>query len=211
MSKTIIDTVMGGYGTRVATMIPDYFTGYDSSNEPLDYDPGLARRLLAEAGYADGFAMEMMVPAGRYPFAEQVTQAIQSYLADVGVDLQLNVVEFGVFADATNSGNVPDSYYAAYGNATFNPILEYQIAVRTGDSGYALFSDPAIDALIDDAATTTEQDAQDALISQVEQAMLEEAPFVYLFAQVDIYGVAQRVDWSPRSDESVYLYDASLV
>jgi peptide/nickel transport system substrate-binding protein len=191
-------------------MIPDYFTGYDSSNEPLAYDPDLAKQLLARAGYADGFSMEMMVPAGRYPFAEQVSQAIQSYLGKVGIDLKLNIVEFGVFADATNSGNVPDAYYAAYGNSTFNPILEFQIAVRSGTTGYALFSDPTVDALIDQAATTTDQAAQDKLISQIEESMLNEAPFLFLYAQVDLYGVSNRVEWSPRSDESVYLYDASL-
>jgi peptide/nickel transport system substrate-binding protein len=208
--NTIIETVMGGYGTRVATFIPDYFLGYDAANKPLAFDPELSRELLAEAGYADGFSMEMMVPIGRYPFAEQVAQAIQSYLAEVGIEMNLDVVEFGVFADATNSGNVPDAYYAAYGNSTFNPIAEYQLAARTGTSGYSLYSDPALDAIIDEAARTTNQDDQNTLISQVEAELLLAAPFVYLYAQIDLYGVADRLIWEPSVDESVYLYAASL-
>ncbi|WP_432563600.1 ABC transporter substrate-binding protein [Kineococcus sp. SYSU DK003] len=209
--QTIIDTVMGGYGTRVATFIPDYFTGHDSANEPLAYDPARARELLQQAGHGDGFDMQMMVPSGRYPFAEQVAQAIQSYVGDVGVRLSLEVVDFGVFSDATNSGNVPDSYFAAYGNSTFNPLAHFQLAVRTGDSGYALFSDPAVDDLIDEASRTTDQDAQDALVSQVEAELLEQAPFIFLYAQVDLYGVAKRVEWKPSTDESVYMIDARIV
>lgn len=205
---TIIKTVMGGYGSRVATFTPDYFVGYDEANKPLKYDPELAKKLLAEAGYADGFSMEMMVPAGRYPFAEQVSQAIQSNLAAVGINVKLNIVEFGVFADATNSGNVPESYYAAYGNSTFNPIAEYLLAARTGKSGYSLYSDPSLDALIDQAAVTVDQTQQDALITQVEKKLLEDAPFLYLYAQVDLYGVSDRLVWEPSTDESVYMYDA---
>jgi peptide/nickel transport system substrate-binding protein len=205
---TIIQTVMGGYGSRVATFTPEYFVGYDEANKPLKYDPELAKKLLADAGYADGFSMEMMVPAGRYPFAEQVSQAIQSNLAEVGIDVKLNIVEFGVFADATNSGNVPESYYAAYGNSTFNPIAEYLLAARTGTSGYSLYSDPSLDALIDEAAVTVDQAKQDTLISQVEKKLLADAPFLYLYAQVDLYGVSQRLVWEPSIDESVYMYDA---
>ncbi|WP_181364976.1 ABC transporter substrate-binding protein [Arthrobacter sp. HMWF013] len=205
---TIIKTVMGGYGSRVATFTPDYFVGYDEANKPLKYDPELAKKLLADAGYADGFSMEMMVPAGRYPFAEQVSQAIQSNLAEVGIKVKLNIVEFGVFADATNSGNVPESYYAAYGNSTFNPIAEYLLAARTGKSGYSLYSDPSLDALIDQAAVTVDPTQQDALISQVEKKLLADAPFLYLYSQVDLYGVSQRLVWEPSVDESVYMYDA---
>ena len=208
--QTIIDTVMGGYGTRVATMIPDYFAGYDPANKPLAYDPELAKKMLAEAGYAKGFSIEMMLPAGRYPFAEQVSQAIQSYLKEVGVDVKLNIVEFGVFADATNSGNVPESYYAAWGNSAFNPIDEYLPIVRTGDSGYSLFSDASVDALIDEASETVDQDKQDALISQIEKKMLEQAPFIYLYAQVDLYGVSNRINWEPKMDESIDMYTASV-
>lgn len=208
--QTIIDTVMGGYGSRVATMIPEYFAGYDPANKPLAYDPELAKKLLAEAGYAKGFSMEMMLPAGRYPFAEQVSQAIQSYLKDVGVDVKLDIVEFGVFADATNSGNVPESYYGAWGNAAFNPIDEYLPIVHTGDSGYSLFSDASVDKLIDEASETIDQDKQDALISQIEKKMLEEAPFIYLYAQVDLYGVSNRINWKPQMSETINLYNASI-
>lgn len=107
---TIIEQVMSGYGQRVATIVPENFTNYDPDIQPLEFDPDKAQQLLAEAGYPDGFTMELLLPQGRYPFAEEVSQAIQSYLADVGVTAKLRTVEFGVFAEITQQRTIEDSF-----------------------------------------------------------------------------------------------------
>jgi len=47
-------------------------------------------------------------------------------------------------------------------------------------------------------------------LQEVEKAIYEDPPFIFLFAQKDLYGVSNRLDWSPRSDEWIILYGASV-
>lgn len=207
---TIIEQVMSGYGERVATIVPENFTNYDPDIQPLEFNPDLARQLLAEAGYADGFTMELLLPQGRYPFAEEVAQAIQSYLADVGVTAELRIVEFGVFAETTQQRTIEESFFGAWGNAVFNPIDELNVAVKSGDSGFSWYNNPEVDALIDEANVTIDAGRQQEIVSEIQAKMLEDPPFIFLFAYEDIYGVSDQLNWEPRSDEAISAYEASL-
>ena len=207
---TIIEQVMSGYGVRVATIVPPYFTNYDSTIEPIPYDPARARELLAQAGYPDGLRLELMVPQGRYPFASEVTQAIASYLGEVGVEVKVNTVDFGVFAEATQARKIPDGFFGAWGEEFFNPIDELNVAVITGDKGFSWYSNPEIDRLTEEAGRTLDAQKQQDLVSQIQELMLQDPPFIFLFAYEDLYGVSNRLAWEPRRDESIYMYEAKL-
>jgi peptide/nickel transport system substrate-binding protein len=207
---TIVEQVMVGNGLRVATIVPPYFTNYDPAIKPIPYDPEKAKQLLAGAGLADGFELELMVPQGRYPFATEVSQAIASQLEEVGVKVELNTVDFGVFAEATQAREIPDGFFGAWGEEFFNPIDELNVAVVSGDDGFSWYSNKEIDRLTAEATRTLDPEKQKELVSEIQRRMLEDPPFIFLFAYRDLYGVSNRVDWKPRSDESIYMYEAKL-
>lgn len=208
--NAITKQVMSGYGSPVATIVPPYFTNYDAAIKPLAYDPAKAKQLLAQAGYPNGLSLELMVPQGRYEFASEVSQAIVGFLGKVGVKVKLDTVDFGVFAKATQERKIPDGFYGAWGEEYFNPIDELDVAVKSGTKGFSWFDDPEIDELIDEAGRTLDPARQKALVSQIQRLMLERPPFIFLFAYKDLYGISERLDWTPRRDESVYLYEAKL-
>jgi peptide/nickel transport system substrate-binding protein len=207
---TIIKQVMSGYGQRVATIVAPYFADYDPSIKPFPYDPNKAKQLLAQAGYPHGFPMTLMVPEGRYEFADEVSQAIQSYLGKVGVKMKLQTVDFGVFAKATQTRKIPDGFYGAWGESFFNPIDELEVAVVSGTKGFSWFSNPEIDKLTAQAAGQLDAAKQKSTVSQIQQKMLQDPPFLFLFAYKDLYGISNRLDWKPRSDESIEMYGARL-
>jgi peptide/nickel transport system substrate-binding protein len=207
---TIIKEVMSGYGIRVATIVPPYFTNYDAAIEPIPYDPAKAKQLLAAAGHPDGFELELMVPQGRYPFATDVSQAIVSYLEEVGVRVKLNTVDFGVFAETTQTREIPDGFFGAWGEEFFNPIDELNVAVLTGDDGFSWYSNREIDSLTVRANRTLDPAAQKRLVSEIQRKMLEDPPFIFLFAYKDLYGVSNRLAFQPRRDESINIYETRL-
>lgn len=207
---TIIETVMSGYGTRVATLVPPYFTNYNKSVQPIPHDPEKAKQMLADAGYPDGFTMDLMVPQGRYPFGVEVAQALAGQLKKVGVQVNLNTVDFGVFAEATQKREIKDAFYGAWGEEYFNPVDEFQVAVKSGTKGFSWYSNPRADKLIEQASTTIDAEKQKKLVTQIERIMLEDPPFIFLFAYKDLYGVSTDLDWTPRSDESIDMYEASF-
>jgi peptide/nickel transport system substrate-binding protein len=208
--NTIIKKVMSGYALRTATIVPPYFAGYSKSIKPYPYNPTKAKAMLKAAGYPNGFSLTLMVPRGRYLLGEDIAQAVAGYLGKVGVNVKLDIVDFGVFAKATQTRQIPSSFFAGWGESFFNPIDEAQVAIQCGTSGFSWFCNKKVDALINKAATTLSQKKQDAIIVQFQKAIQKDPPFIYLFAYKDIYGVSKRLSWTPRTDETIYMYEASL-
>jgi peptide/nickel transport system substrate-binding protein len=208
-AEGIIETVMGGYGERIATIVAPYFTGYADGVEPYPHDPDRARELLREAGH-ENLSLQLMVPRGRYLLGEEIVQAVVSQLGEVGVNVQIQAVEFGVFAEATQQRDIPDAFYAAWGNAFFNPVDMLQTTVVTGEEGFSWYSNERVDELTAQAASTLDDDQHADLLGQVQEEIREDPPFIFLFAYEDLYGVSNRLEWTPRSDELIYLFEASL-
>lgn len=208
--QAITESVMSGFGQPVATITPEYFVGHNPDLEPYPFDPDRAKQLLAQAGYGSGFPLKLMVPRGRYLLGEEVTQAVVGYLRDVGVNAQIQAVEFGVFAKATQERKIPDAFFAAWGNAFFNPLDELQVAVLTGTKGFSWYSNKRVDSLIARAQQTTEGEEHAETLRQIEEIIYDNPPFIFLFAYKDSYGVTNRLDWQPRRDELIYMYEASV-
>lgn len=207
--EAIANDVMSGFGTPVATITPEYFVGYDPDLDPYPFDPDRARQLLSDAGYANGFPLRLMVPRGRYLLGEEVAQAVVGYLDDVGIDASIQAVEFGVFAEATQNREIPDAFFAAWGNAFFDPLDELQVAVLSGTEGFSWYSNPEVDELIAEAARTTEPEAHADVLQRIERMIYDDPPFIFLFAYKDSYGVSNELDWQPRSDELINMYEVS--
>jgi peptide/nickel transport system substrate-binding protein len=206
---TITQKVMSGYGIPVATITPPYFVGYNPEMKPYAYDPEKAKSLLAAAGVPADFTLEMLLPTGRYLLAEDVTQEIASELAKVGVTVKLNAVEFGVFAKQTQARDIPELMYAAWGSPLFDPTDMLQTCVLSGTDGFSFYTNTAVDAGINKAASTVGAEHVQA-VQDVEKLVYEDPPFIFLFAQKDLYGVSNRIDWSPRGDELINMYFASV-
>lgn len=209
--EAIIKYVYGGHGMRISTMAPPYFTGYDPKDPVYSYDPEKARALLREAGYGDGFTVTMLTTRGRFLNDILLAQTIASYLEEVGVHVNINAVEFGVFAKQTQERRIPEMMLAALGTSSFNVLDAMRTIVRSGDQAFSWYSNPKVDVLIDKAAKTIDEEEHEWLLQEALDILYEDPPFIYLFALEDIYGVNRRVDWQPRSDERIYLYDARIL
>ena len=206
-ADTIVKTVMDGYAVRLATIVPPYFAGYDRDVKPFPYDPQKARKMLAQAGHPNGFSMHMMVPRGRYLNGEQIAQAVAGYLGKVGVKVQIDLVEFGIFAKATQERKIQDSFLGADGESSLDPTPLMQTVVVTGTTGFSWFSDPKIDQSVAQAASTVDPAAHARALQQAQVELKANPAFIYLFVYKDLYGVSKRLDWRPRTDEEIYLYD----
>jgi peptide/nickel transport system substrate-binding protein len=206
--QAITENVMSGYGTPVATIAPDYFVGHSEDIEPYEFDQEKAKELLADGGYPDGFSMTLMVPRGRYLLGEEVVQAVADQLGDVGVEVTIQAVEFGVFAKATQEREIPDAFYAAWGNAFFDSLDEFQVAVLSGTNGFSWYSNEEVDAKINEAARAADPEVHEQALHEADALIYEDPPFIFLYAYEDLYGVSNDLPWKPRRDEQIYLYEA---
>ncbi|ANY08939.1 ABC transporter substrate-binding protein [Pseudonocardia sp. HH130630-07] len=168
--QAIIDTTFQGRGTpSVLTFTPGTGPGYDESLlDRWPYDPDEARRLLAEAGQAGGFAFEAVTLAKDQPMAE----AVAGYLSQVGITMNLVVrppgetanTDIGAYAAAAAARGLSDGYST--------PELLYLGPVKASNQrGYEV---PEIRELYD-AMLTAQGEQQDQLMRDIARASVEGA------------------------------------
>jgi peptide/nickel transport system substrate-binding protein len=97
---TIITALTKGMARKLEGQLvgPDGF-GYTDKVKAYPYDPAKAKALLKEAGYPNGFKVKMSGTNGRYPEDKEVSQAVAQYLRQVGIDVELDLLEANVWTD----------------------------------------------------------------------------------------------------------------
>lgn len=205
--EAIIDALFGGNARPATGLVTPANWGFDDSLEPFAYDPDLAREMLAEAGYPDGFSMDFACPAGAYTNFEQVCEAVQGYLAEVGIETDLNIMESGAFWDLEAAKELPPIFGDSW-SATIGEALQRLIgALRGWDASYSAWEDPVILDLLDRIEVEVDDDARAALYVELQQYMMENPPFIYLY-QLDVFEAhSDRVEnHRPRAAEDYWLF-----
>ncbi|MFO7740727.1 MAG: ABC transporter substrate-binding protein [Anaerolineae bacterium] len=210
--QAIIDSILGGYGKPAATYAATTGELGYGAVEPFGYDPDKAQELLTEAGYSDGFSIDMACPAGAYSHFEEVCQAIAGYLGDVGIDTSLEIMESGHYWDLEANKELPPLFGDSWGNPDGEAYPRLLGALGGWDAAYSAWSDPKIDELLQEIGTTVDQDAREALYEELQVYVKENPPFIYLYEAVGFEGLNARVqDYNPLPGEDYWLFDTWVV
>src|SRR5262245_59029672 len=95
--QALVERVMEGAAVSTSQLMPQGFFGHAPGIKPEPYDPEGARKLLAEAGYPDGFGLTLHAPNNRYVNDEQIAQAIAQMLSKIGVLTKVDAMPSSVF------------------------------------------------------------------------------------------------------------------
>ena len=196
----IIRAILEGNGGAVGGPLTPVMFGFAPEVKPYPYDPERAKRLLAEAGFAQGLSLTLNSPNGRYLKDKEVNEAIAGQLGKIGVRTQVVTHEWGSYVGKWPDGLVPMYMLGWAGSWDADGIL-YPL-LRSGQR-FSRWSSPDFDSLIDKARRTLDQAERVKLYWQASQLAHDEAPWLFLFHGIDIYGINRAVlDWEPTSDES---------
>jgi ABC-type transport system substrate-binding protein len=188
--RTILDKLLGGRGRLAAGVIPPTLEGADTSRAPYAYDPAAAKKLLAAAGYAKGFDIELWLPQD--PAFARVAESIQSYLAAVGVRAKIVQRESAAAREASRNGQTDmfvKDWYADYPDAE-NFLYPLLYGANRGVGGnVSFYENPAYDRIV--ALARTEQDSAKrvTLYRQADSLEFADAPMIYLFFYNELYAV----------------------
>jgi peptide/nickel transport system substrate-binding protein len=170
-------------GSSVATQfLPAAIPGYDPAATWYEYDPEAAMALLAEAGYADGFDIALSyrdVVRGYLPQPAVVAQDIQAQLAEIGVNVTINVMESGAFLDATDQGDPAVAFHmlgwgADYPDAT--NFLDYHFGAGSSAQFGNKFED--LTTVLSAAAQLADQAERDVLYAQAAELIKQHVPMI---------------------------------
>lgn len=207
--KSIITNLIYGAGKQTVTLLTEKDLGFNPEAKPYPYDPHKAKVLLAAAGYPDGFEITLDTVSGRYINDKQVAQAIAGYLGTIGIKVNVRVMEFGAFNKALFSHTTSPMYLVGWGNAVFDASYVFDFIVRSTGL-LRTINDPSIDALIAAADSTTNKEDRIAIYQAAVDLINVAAPCIFLYKQPVLYGMSSRLDWQPRSDEFLWMYDAKI-
>ncbi len=165
--QTIIDTINAGSGQTADAIIAPAVFGYYSTGVK-EYNPTKAKELLAEAGYPNGFSTTLWVNDNQSRI--EMCQAIQAMLLEVGVQCNLEVLEFGSFISRTTAGDHDLAYFGwttSSGDADYS-YYSLEHSTQQGAAGNRSFlADPDVDKLIEEARSNTNEEERKELYKEL--------------------------------------------
>jgi peptide/nickel transport system substrate-binding protein len=178
---------------------PTQFGCDQGSAVTYPYNPGKARALLAEAGFADGFPTELV----SYLLPEW-TRAVQAYLKAVGIEANTAQVPVADAIRRNAEGESPLSM-GSWGSYSINDVSAFLPYFFTGGpNDYT--RDPAIEALVREGGSVIDLDQRRKAYSQALRLITSEACFLPLFTYAKTYGFSRNLAFRPSPDELPRFY-----
>lgn len=193
--QEIIDMIADGKGTEIgSSMFPAFGKYYDESLKDI-YEPDVekAKKLLAEAGYPDGFKMTITVPSNYQPHID-TAQVIVEELKQIGVEAKIQPIEWDswlsdVYADRNFESTVVGVDASAM---TARALLER--FTSTSSKNFINYNNPEYDKLFTEARTSTDDDKQVELYKKMEKLLAEDAANVYIQDMANLVAVNDKFD-----------------
>lgn len=184
---SMIQAQLEGHGSVVNTMVPPMISGHDASIKGYEYDIEKAKDLLAEAGYADGFKLELSLVSGKHDLAAQV---IQSSLKEIGIEVTLKPMDATAFNDYQNTNQAQMTIgYRSSSNADFYVKIMHSDNIEQGRNAVG-YSDPEMDKLLDETYVAM-GDERDAIYAEVQEKINDEAVVIPLYTST-VFAVVQK-------------------
>lgn len=193
--QRMIDVFLDGTVSPASQIAHSMSFGYNDALKPYAYDVTRARQLMAEAGYADGFDLPILLVPGGSANSQDWYLQIASDLSQIGVRMEIRPTRLPNYLDYMYNGGWPSLGFAmsAY---TFDPIAAYRI--RSCAWTHPYHCDPEIMPLIDQARTAKTPAERARLTREVLRHEHENPPGIFLWQNVSFEGLGPRVKdyWS---------------
>jgi peptide/nickel transport system substrate-binding protein len=204
--------VMRNNSWPTGMMASPYLSGAPADlNDRLPYDQARAKQLLAEAGYPDGFTVALSCPNDRYVYDEQICLAAISMLARVGIKVESQIEPLAKWAQRLNGMDL--SFFmvghAGLPAADVYALLSEVIATRgpgKGGLNAGRYSNPKIDALIDQIATEADEPKRRTLIREALKLEKDDVAHIPLHQQPIVWASKKGVNFLPSPDNRLKLW-----
>ncbi|MEQ1595324.1 MAG: ABC transporter substrate-binding protein [Casimicrobium sp.] len=203
----MVSRVMEGEAVAAGQPLPDGYPGTSKTLKPDKFDAAAAKKLLAEAGYPDGFGITIHAPNNRYVNDEQIAQAVAQMLTRVGITTKVEAMPSSVyFTRATKlefslmllgwsagSGEMSDS---------LRPLLgTFDTKKGWGNANRGRYSNGKFDAMLEDALVTINDAKREALLGRATEIAMADQGIIPLHFQMNVWAMKKNLTYTPRTDE----------
>ncbi|MEO8442020.1 MAG: ABC transporter substrate-binding protein [Betaproteobacteria bacterium] len=211
--QAIVERVMEGAAVATGQLMPEGMFGYVPGMKPEPFDPEGAKKLLAEAGYPDGFGITLHGPNDRYVNDDQICQAIAQMLSRIGIQTRVETLPSAVyFSRATKLEFSMMLVGWAADTAEASSPLKAQLATYDAKKGMGTanrgrYSNPKLDALLTEALATVDDAKREKLLQQATEIGIGDLGIIPLHHQVNLCGTRKDIVYTPRTDERTLAHE----
>jgi peptide/nickel transport system substrate-binding protein len=208
--QAILSSIMHNVGRAVPTVCTEVMLGCDASVPPFAYDPERAKALLREAGYPNGFDFSMSTTSGAYPGDRDVSLAVADQLNRVGVRTKVNVTEYGVQLKTVQARQLTeDGWFTRFTDFFgLSTIIPFRAFYSPGEWSLWRPGHREFDQLVESANAARDEAQMRDVSRRIQLLYKEEAPAISLFTAPNVYGMHPDLDWTPRPDLLLTMFDA---
>jgi len=183
---------------------------------PYPYDPAKAKQLLKDAGYADGFEVTIRYGKGRWLMGDEVVEALQSYLAAVGVKAKVEALEWAAYrAKESLPLEKTDAQisFGGLGGVTLDADRSLNELTKAAWPPNGLegmfYENSRFDELFQKARSTVDSEARKAYYKEAMEIAWEDAPRIFLYFEPQIYAAKKSAQGvGVRHDETIWVKGA---
>lgn len=203
--QAIVDSVLDGSAVPVRSRVPEGVEGYEPSlYDTSVYDPERAKELLEEAGYGDGLEITFTSSNGRYPLDSQVAELIAVMLEQVGITVNLELLESGTFIDKYSNNENEELIMIGLADGLLDAsysLVHYTIDRAAGQTDY---HNEEVDKMFKEASRNLDRESRVEQFQEIQKVIAEERPHTFLYQDKVHYGVSDAIEFEPRLDEAMY-------
>lgn len=194
----LVDLLFAGLGQPAVLPLPPTYLGYNDEVEPYDYNPELAKQLLAEAGYPNGFEFELWaMPVARpyMPDPERAAEILLANFAAIGLSAKIVTMEWATYLEEVTTGK-QDVFMLGWSGTNGDP--DYFLGNLNSTRGIpennsTFYSNPEVDRLLDEARVTIDEEERAALYKEALAIIHEDTPMIPLVHSIPVLAGSERV------------------
>lgn len=182
--QTLVTEINSGWGiNRVVAqgIIPPSIMGYNPGLTGYSHDVNMAQGLLSQAGYPEGFSTDLYYNILDSGFHHFIAQKIQTYLAQVGINIELHGLEWTELLGLVEQGELPFFRMGWIADTPDPTDLLYSLYHSASSNNYVHYHSLLVDSLIEQAWETIDEADFIQLIQQIESTIVNDAPAIYFY------------------------------
>lgn len=212
----IVSRVMEGVALPASQFLADQFFGVSAKLKPVAFDLEGARKLLAEAGYPNGFKMTMHGPNGRYTNDVKIIEAVAQMFTRAGIETSIETLPPAVFFSraSAGAGGLPEFSFILVGwsadtgetSGSLKPLVgTFDKDKGTGSANRGRYSNPALDAMIAEAQATVDDGKRAGILAQAVEIAIDDVAIIPSHYPINTWGTRKGLKITPRADEYTFV------
>ena len=203
----IAERIMEKRAIPAGQLLADSFYGTSRKLKPAKYDAEGAKKLLAEAGYPNGFAITIHGPNNRYINDDKIAQAIAQFYSRAGIDAKVETMPSAVYF--TKATKLEYGYMllgwgtesGEQGSSLRSLLATYDASKGMGVTNRGRYSNPAFDKMVTEALVTMDEKKRESMIQQAAEVAMNDTALIPVHYEVSTWATAGNLRYTPRTDQ----------